>query len=285
MGIPPFISSCISHPCRTTSSRRPSLTREQAERKKGHETRHPLLLPNRLDAQDNVVARFKLRLGHRPDTGCPMGKSDPYGDWVILGGKEGVSGSPDPSDQELLKAAREGWPHALAHARRELSGEAAGPDRTALAAEIWERVLRSVARTRQRSPDHRPLVVDLQAYLIGAFHLRFNRVLRREQRRLDTFEFLPSMIDLEKFESARDAEWVHRLDQDIAVKTIVACMDAPTRRIWRARQLGYSWRQIAKQLDISERHAKRKLHQGIETTRQRLIELTRQRRVKWNEQR
>jgi hypothetical protein len=121
-----------------------------------------------------------------------MEKPDPYSEWVILGGKEGKRANLDPSDEELLAAARGAWPHALAHARRELSDKAVARDRTALAAEIWERVLRSVLRTRQRSPHDRPPVADLQAYLIGAFHLRFNRVLRREQRRLDTFEAFPS---------------------------------------------------------------------------------------------
>ncbi len=209
-----------------------------------------------------------------------MEKPDPYGEWAIFSGKQGKAGVPDPSDEELLAAAREAWPRALAHARRDLSNRIAGPDRTALAAEIWERVLRSVSRTRQRSPDRRPPVADLQAYLIGAFYLRFNRVLRREQRRLDTFELFPSTLDLEKFESAHDVEWVRQLEHDIAVKKVVACMDEPTRKIWRARQLGYSWKEIAKKLSITQRHARRKFRDGIERTRQRMVELMRQRREK-----
>jgi RNA polymerase sigma factor (sigma-70 family) len=157
------------------------------------------------------------------------------------------------------------------------------PDRTAIAAEIWERVLRSVSRTRQRSPDRRPPVADLQAYLIGAFHLRFNRVLRREQRRLDIFESFPSTLDLEKFESALDVEWIRQLERDDAVKTAIACMDEPTRKLWEKRQAGYSWKEIAKQMGISERHAKRLFREGIERTRKRLIELMRQRREKQKE--
>jgi RNA polymerase sigma factor (sigma-70 family) len=210
-----------------------------------------------------------------------MEKPDPYGEWVILGGRPG---SPDPPDDELLAAAREAWPHVLAHARRALSDKAVGPDRTALAAEVWERVLRSVSRTRQRSTDHRPPVADLVGYLIGAFHLRFNRVLRREQRRLDTFESLPSTLDLEKFESARDIQWVSQLEQAIAVKTVVAHMDEWTRRVWRTRQYGYSWKEIAERLGMSERHAKRKYRDGIEKTRQRMIELMRRRRERSKDQ-
>jgi RNA polymerase sigma factor (sigma-70 family) len=210
-----------------------------------------------------------------------MEKQDLYGEWVIRGGK---LGSLDPVDDELLAAAREAWPHVLAHARRELSDKAVGPERTALAAEIWERVLRSVSTTRQRSTDHRPPVANLQAYLIGAFLLRFNRVLRREQRRVETFESLPSTLDLEKFENARDVEWVSQLEQAIAVKTVLAHMDEWTKRTWRARQYGYSWREIAQHLGVTERHAKRKFKDGIEKTRQNLVELMGRRREKLKDQ-
>jgi len=210
-----------------------------------------------------------------------MEKSDPYGEWVILSGKQGKHDSLDP-DEELLAAARAAWPHALAHARRELSDRAVARDRTALAAEVWERVLRSVSRTRQRPRDQRPPVVDLQAYLIGAFHIRFNRVLRKEQRRLDTFETFPSTLDLEKFERAQDIQWVAQLEQAIAVKTVLAHMDEPTRRIWRARQAGYSWKEIAERLGVTERHAKRKLRDGIDRVRRHMIELIRRRRDQFN---
>jgi RNA polymerase sigma factor (sigma-70 family) len=207
-----------------------------------------------------------------------MEKSDPYGEWVIRGDKQGEHVGLDTSDEELLAAARAAWPRALAHVRRELSDRVAARDRTALAEEIWERVLRSVSRTRQRPPGHRAPVRDLEAYLIGAFHIRFNRVRRREQRRRDTFEMFPSALDLEKFETAQDIQWVAHLEQAIAVKTVVAHMDEPTRRIWRARQAGYSWKEIAEHLRVTERHAKRKLRDGIEKAGQRMIELMHRRR-------
>jgi hypothetical protein len=49
----------------------------------------------------------------------PIDKSDPYGDWVLLGTKEGLTRSALPVDQELLAAARNAWPHVLAHVRGE----------------------------------------------------------------------------------------------------------------------------------------------------------------------
>ena len=43
----------------------------------------------------------------------PMDKPDRYGDWVLLGTKEGPAGSALGIDEELLAAAREAWPHVL----------------------------------------------------------------------------------------------------------------------------------------------------------------------------
>src|SRR5487761_461486 len=126
----------------------------------------------------------------------PVQKPDPYSDWVILGSKHGHDKPSYPIDEELLAAAREAWPHVLAHARRELSDKDVGADKTALAAEVWERVLRSVSRTRQRRRDQAPPIADLQSYLMGVFHHRFNRVLKREQKRLETIELVSSTSDL-----------------------------------------------------------------------------------------
>ena len=49
-----------------------------------------------------------------------MEKPDPYGEWVLFGTKQEPGENPLPVDEDLLAAAREAWPHVLAHARREL---------------------------------------------------------------------------------------------------------------------------------------------------------------------
>jgi len=84
-----------------------------------------------------------------------MGRRDPYGDWVLFGGEHGEGARTVGIDEELLAAAREAWPHILAHARSELAGKEFGRERTAIAAEVWDGVLRSVAKTppaEQQSP-------------------------------------------------------------------------------------------------------------------------------------
>jgi DNA-directed RNA polymerase specialized sigma24 family protein len=201
-----------------------------------------------------------------------MGKTDPYGEWVLFGSQH-ASGQHVAIDDELVAAAREAWPHMLAHVRSELEGKEFARERKALAAEVWDRVLRSVAKTRQRNKGQRPPILDLQAYLIGAFHHRFNRMLKREQRRIETIELVSSDADLEQIESALDTKWAEELERAITVRQIVNHMDGWTKKAWQARQFGYSWKEIAAWSGVSEQTAKKKFEYGLEKTRQRIIRL------------
>ncbi len=205
----------------------------------------------------------------------PRDKPDPHGEWVLFGNKQGESGQPLAADEELLSAAREAWPHVVAHARLELGGKELGSDRTALAAEVWERVLRSVAKTRQRNKDHRPAISDLQSYLVGVFHHRFNRLLKTEQRRVETIELFSSTLDLERFESVLDTKWAEELERAIAVRQITNRMDGWTKKVWQARQYGYSWKEISSWLGVTEQQAKMKFQYGLEKTRQSIVRLLR----------
>ncbi len=202
-----------------------------------------------------------------------MEKPDPYGEWVLFGTKQEPGENPLPVDEDLLAAAREAWPHVLAHARRELGDKESGPNRTALAADVWERVLRSVVKTRQRSRDHQPPISDLQSYLIGAFHHRFNRVLRNEHKRQETIELVASTVDLELIEGALDTEWAGELERAITLKQITNRMDGWTRKVWQARQYGYSWKEISTWLGVSEEQARKKFEYNLEKLRQSIVRL------------
>lgn len=202
-----------------------------------------------------------------------MHKPDPHGDWVLFRTREEQGGCQPPLDEDLLVAARNAWPHVLGHVRGELFDKAPGPERTALAAQVWEGVLRSVAKTRLRGGDHRPPIANLESYLIGVFHHRFNRLLRQEQRRAETFELFSSVTELEQFEAAADVEWVERLERAIAVKQIVSRMDPWTKKVWEARQYGYAWKEIARWLGMTEHQAKMKFQYGLEKTRASIVRL------------
>src|SRR6266446_10247687 len=210
----------------------------------------------------------------------PVDKPDPYGEWVLFGIKDRPHGPPLPVDEALLAAARKAWPRVLAHVRAELFDRELGPERTALAADVWDRVLRSVAKTRLRNRDHQPAISDLESYLIGVFHHRFNRLLRQEQRRAETIELVASVVDLERFEAALDTRWAEQLERDIAVRQITDRMDAWTKKVWEARQYEYSWKEIASWLGITEQQAKMKFRYNLEKIRQNIGRLLKRKTVK-----
>lgn len=201
-----------------------------------------------------------------------MEKPDPYSDWVLLPTGEEQPQSIAP-DRELLSAARAAWPGALAHAKREFSAARLGSDGAAFAVQVWEQLLRSVSKTRQRNRDRRPPISNLEGYLIGTFRHRFTRVLVREQKRAEMIELVSSSFDLERIENAKNAEWVDELERAITVRQITDHMDPWTRKVWRARQYGYSWKEIADWLGTPEDGARKRFEYGIEKTRQSIVRL------------
>jgi len=200
-----------------------------------------------------------------------MVKPDPYGDWVLFPDNERETGGFSSPDNDLIAAAREAWPHVLAHAEREFHQRGLGQDSASLAAQVWERVLRSVARTRQRSGDHQVPISDLKSYLIGAFHRRFNKALLREQKRVGLIELVSSSVDLERIESARDASWIEGLERAVTIREITDRMDGWTKKVWKAQEYGYSWKQIAAWLGITEQQAKMKYYYNLEKIRQAIL--------------
>jgi DNA-directed RNA polymerase specialized sigma24 family protein len=112
--------------------------------------------------------------------------------------------------------------------------------------------------------------VDLEAYLAGAFYHRFNRLVRKERRRQLAIELVPFSQDLEQFPGALDANAEHDLDRIVQVKEAVENMDDWTREVWTARQYGYSWKEIAEHMGLSEPQAKLRFQYAIRRLRDRL---------------
>ena len=188
-------------------------------------------------------------------------------EWVLS--KSSSDKKAQPLETELISAASRLWPRVQAHARRELA-DRNSDDRIALAAEVWEGVLQSVARTVQRRNGTGPSIADLDAYLFGVFHHRFNRTLKKERRRQETIELIPSTRDLELLPGARDSKSQHDLEQSIQVKEVVHNMDDWTRRVWIAKTYGYSWREIAEHVGLSEPTAKARFHNALRKLAARL---------------
>jgi DNA-directed RNA polymerase specialized sigma24 family protein len=201
-----------------------------------------------------------------------MHKPDPYAEWVLFVRKPDPGGPPLPVDEELLAAARRAWPHVLAHVRGRLLNKELGRERTALAAEIWDHVLLSVAKTRRRNKDLRSPIMDLESYLLGAFHHRFNRELKKENKRAEIIEAFSSVLDLEQFEAATDSEWVEQLERAITARQVIDQMNPWMKKVWQRRQCNYSWKAIAAWLGITEQQAKMKFYYGLQKVRQSILQ-------------
>jgi len=104
--------------------------------------------------------------------------------------------APQHEISELIVVARRLWPRVQAHAHREQPGKSSD-EALDFASEVWEGVLRSVAKTIQRSNGRNWRIKNMEAYLFGAFHHRFNRALKKERRRLQMMQHLPSSRELE----------------------------------------------------------------------------------------
>jgi DNA-directed RNA polymerase specialized sigma24 family protein len=199
-----------------------------------------------------------------------MERPDPYGEWVLHQNTDPNDAAAQAINEKLVAAARAVWPRVLGHARIELRSKNSEAETEALAGEVWESVLKSVSKALQRRRETE-VIADLEGYLFAAFHHRFNRLLKAEQRRNDAVELVSSSLEFDQIASAHDTRWVSDLESTIAVKEVISRMDGTTRKIWQARQYGYSWREISRWLGITEQQAKMKFRYGLGKTRQSLF--------------
>ncbi len=197
-----------------------------------------------------------------------MSSSELSPEWVLSSFIPPIA-APQHEMTELIVVARSLWPRVRAHAYREQPGKSSD-EALAFASEVWEGVLRSVAKTIQRSNGKNWRIKNMEAYLFGAFHHRFNRALKKERRRLQMMQHLPSSHDLERLRQAHDSKAVRDLEQSIQLKETVRKMDEWTRKVWAARQYGYSWKEIATQLRLTEPQVKLRFRYAIGKLRARL---------------
>ena len=189
-------------------------------------------------------------------------------EWVLSRFISPTAGHQDEIS-ELVVVARRLWPRVQALAHREQQ-EKTSDEALSLALDIWEGVLQSVAKTIQRANRKNWRIKNTEAYLFGAFHHRFNRALKKERRRRETIQHFPSTGDLERLRQAHDSKVVLDLERLIQVNEAVRRMDDWTRKVWAARQYGYSWKEIAVHLGLTEPQAKLRFRYAIGRLRARL---------------
>ena len=174
-----------------------------------------------------------------------MPAPEPGPEWVLSGANPR---SDSDAESELSKAARSAWPKALAHVRQVQSRNPFDDDGI-LVAEVWESVLQSVSRTLDRMNGRRGEIGDLEAYLLGSFYHRLRRALKKEQRREETIHLVSSAQELDVLGKASHADQ-HDIEGTLHAQEILDRMDDWSRKVWIAREYGYTWKHIGHVLGI-----------------------------------
>ena len=195
-----------------------------------------------------------------------MPAPEPSLEWVLSGANPRLDSA---IESELSKAARSAWPKVLAHVRQVQSRDPFD-DNGILVAEVWESVLQSVYRTLDRMNGRRGEIGDLEAYLLGTFYHRLRRALKKEQRREETIHLVSSAQELELLDKTRRV-----VQDDIEAKVhaqeILDRMDEWSRRVWIAREYGYSWKHIGDLLGVPGDSVMLRFRRRMKILRERLF--------------
>lgn len=188
--------------------------------------------------------------------------------WVV-GLTDGAQA--DEQTGRFLECSSLAWPCVLAHVRRDLTRQGLNSDEIkSLAIEIWEETLRSVWKTCQLRPKSVARIENLENYLIGSFHHRFNRRLKRKRVRDSMLEFLPpaELADIRGTANV-DEDYAVRIHRGIQLERIYAEMNQNVRRAIIARIYGFSWAEIADRLQIEEQNLIMRVQYAIRKVRNR----------------
>jgi hypothetical protein len=198
-----------------------------------------------------------------------MPTDDPGPEWIISSCLPATSAH-DNSQDELLLSARRAWPHAHAHASRELGDKRDDPENATLAAEVWEGVLQSIARSLHRLRVSCTEIANMDSYLIGTFRHRFNRARHRQQKREQMIQLVASISELDVLAMKRGLYTSVDFERRVLAKEAFSLMDKWMKTVWTAQRYGYSWRKIGRHLGIGADRAKMKFRYKLSILRVRL---------------
>ena len=198
-----------------------------------------------------------------------MDSDDPVSEWIISGCSSATASDAE-GEEQLLLSARRVWPYVRAHASRELGWRRDDPENATLAAEVWEGVLRSIVCSLRRLRISSPKIANMDSYLMGAFRHRFSRIRIRQKRREQTIQLVATTTELDALAAKRGWHSVINFEQRIFAKQIFGFMDQWMRRVWTARQYGYSWKEIGLCLNKGEDSVKMKFKYRLSKLRSRL---------------
>jgi len=164
-----------------------------------------------------------------------------------------------PLDAEVLRAAERIWARVVVLTRSRLHD-------VSRSAEILEATAAAVSRALRRRPAE-SAVRDIDAYLLYAFIRRLHKIAAKESRLQSGHS--PHML---AYFAARTGPQVSESDAEIQLRELLSYMDFRTRRMFALRCEGYSWKQIAEQLDFKSGHsAEVQFNKGSRAARMRLM--------------
>ena len=195
-----------------------------------------------------------------------MLKQDQVARWII-----GLRDDSEADGRTLkfLEGSLRAWPRVLAHVRHELSNSTlSGDEAESLALEIWEQTLRSVWRTWQERPNLADRIENLENYMIGAFHHRLNRFLKRQRLRDAVMEFRP-LEELVRMKGAVNVDegFAPRVQRGIQLQKAYMEMKEDIRLALTAKMYGFSWKDIAKRFGIDEQNLIMRVQYAIRKVR------------------
>lgn len=164
-----------------------------------------------------------------------------------------------PLDAEVLGAAERIWARVVVLTRSRLHD-------VSRSAEILEATVAAVSRALRRQSAE-PAVRDIDAYLLYAFIRRLHKIAAKESRLQSGHG-----SDMLEYFAARTGPQPSEADAEIQLRELLSYMDFRTRRMFALRCEGYSWKQIAEQLDFKTGHsAEVQFNKGSRVARIRLM--------------
>ena len=152
-------------------------------------------------------------------------------------------------DPRVLAVCKESWSWAYWHVRRQLNDGARMPD-------IVEDVAVQVSNRLRADAE---VGRNLNGYFRTAMILRVRTLAVREGR--ITYEGGAHDLDTNHRPNARD--WAKMFEDRMAIQSLIPYLSHPVRRILHYRLLDYSWKEIGKQLGLTEEQAKKRFHYGV----------------------
>lgn|SRR5579859_7115239 len=197
--------------------------------------------------------------------GFRMISADKMTEWILASSVKPRSGD---GMKALLESAQRAWPRVLTYAYGELPAHLRAEEKSSIAFELWEKILKSVAGTMERRGTRQ--IIDLDAYLIGIFKHRLHRRLTSERRRLTVLAFV-SPDELAEKEKIQVSHVPAPAERALLIKEIIACMDGWLKEVWTARTYGYSWSEIGKDMGLTEQQAKMRFRYALSKLKERLL--------------